>query len=104
MLLAEITTRTLTCAYRIAAVLLVADFAGVTDVVPTEPDTYIVASHGVMRWSSGGAQKAEAFREAGAFCKSLGKQLHPTGTNETPGGFGKIAVARWDSPALNRAT
>ena len=84
--------------------------AGVTDVVSTGPDTYMVASHGVMGWSSGGAQKAKAFKEADAFCKSLGKQLQPISTNETPGGgFGKIASGevhfrclKPDDPALQR--
>lgn len=73
-------------------VSLVAGCAGVTNVVSTGPDTYMIASHGVMGWSSGSAQKAKAFQEADAFCKSLGKQLQPISTNETPGGgFGQIA-------------
>ena len=110
MLPAEITTRTLTWAYCIAAVSLVAGCAGVTDVVSTGPDTYMAASHGVMGWSSGGAQKAKALQKADAFCKSLGKQLQPIGTNETPGGFGKIAAGevhfrclKPDDPALQRS-
>ena len=107
MLLSKITTRTLTWAYCIAAVALVAGCAGVTNVVSTGPDTYMVASHGVMGWSSGGAQKAKAFQEADAFCKSLGKKLLPIATNESPGGFGMIAAGevhfrclKPDDPAL----
>lgn len=65
--------------------------AGVTNVVSTGPDTYMVASHGVMGWSSGSAQKAKAIQEAGAYCKSLGKELKSINTSETPSGFGKIA-------------
>jgi len=90
-------------------VLLLAGCAGVTDVVSTGPDTYMVASHGVMGWSSGGAQKAKAFQEADAFCKSLGKHLQLIGTNEAPGGFGKIASGevqfrclKPDDPALQQ--
>ena len=91
-------------------VLLLAGCAGVTDVVSTGPDTYMVASHGVMGWSSGGAQKAKAFQKADAFCKSLGKHLLPISTNETPGGgFGKIASGevyfrclKPDDPALQQ--
>ena len=70
---------------------LVIGCAGVTHVVPTGPDTYIVASHGVMGWSSGGAQKAKAFEEADAYCKGVGKQVQSIGARDTPGGFGKIA-------------
>ena len=91
MLLTEITTRTLTWAYCTAAVFLIAGCAGVTDVVSTGPDTYMIASHSTMGWSSGGAQKAKAFQEANDSCKNLGKQMQPINTNETAGGFGKIA-------------
>ena len=90
--------------------LLLAACAGVTDVVSTGPDTYMVASHGVMGWSSGAAQKAKAFQEADAFCKSLGKQLQTISTNETAGGgFGQIAAGevhfrclKPSDPALQR--
>jgi hypothetical protein len=91
MHLAKITTRTLTRGYCIAAVFLIAGCAGVTDVVSTGPDTYMVASHSTMGWSSGGAQKAKAFQEADAFCKALGKQVQTINSTETAGGFGKIA-------------
>jgi hypothetical protein len=91
MLISEITTRTITRVYYIAAVFLIAGCAGVTDVVSTGPDTYIVASHSTMGWSSGGAQKAKAFQEANDYCKNLGKQMQPISSNETAGGFGKIA-------------
>jgi hypothetical protein len=33
-------------------------FAGATDLVLTGKDTYMIASHGTIGWSSGGAQKA----------------------------------------------
>ena len=69
----------------------VAGCAGSTDVVPSGPDTFMVASHGTMGWSSGGAQKAKAFQQAADFCKSKGKQMQPIGTKETPSGFGQIA-------------
>jgi hypothetical protein len=38
------------------------------EVVPTGKDTYMVASHGTMGWSSGPAQKAKAFEIANAYC------------------------------------
>ena len=94
----------------VVVALLLAGCAGVTGVVSTGPDTYMVASHGVMGWSSGGAQKAKAFQKADAFCKSLGKQLQPIDTSETPGGFGMIAAGevhfrclKPDDPALQRS-
>jgi hypothetical protein len=65
--------------------------AGVTDVVPTGPDTYMVAAHGTMGWSSGPAQKAKAFQDADEFCRKQGKRVEEISSAETPGGFGKIA-------------
>lgn len=70
---------------------LVSACAGVTGVVSTGPGTYMVASHGTMGWSSGGAQRAKAFQDAEAFCKNEGKQFQPIGSREEPSGFGKIA-------------
>ena len=65
--------------------------AGVTDVVSTGPDSYMVASHGTMGWSSGPAQKAKAFQQADEFCKAKGKVVQTLGTSEHPSGFGQIA-------------
>jgi hypothetical protein len=65
--------------------------AGVTHVVATGPDTYMVASHGTMGWSSGPAQKAKAFEEADDYCRRMGKQMQPIDSSEIEGGFGKIA-------------
>jgi hypothetical protein len=73
------------------AACLLAGCGGVTHVVATGPDTFMVASHGTMGWSSGPAQKAKAFEEATNYCKGLGKEMRPISSNETPSGFGKIA-------------
>ena len=70
---------------------LLAGCAGVTHVVATGPDTFMVASHGTMGWSSGPAQKAKAFEEATHYCHRLGKEMRPIRSKETPSGFGKIA-------------
>jgi len=62
--------------------LLIVSFvgcAGVTHVVSTGPDTYMVASHGTMGWSSGPAQKAKAFEET------------ISATDSGPGIYGKIS-------------
>ena len=74
--------------------VIVTGCAGTTnEVVPTGHDTYMVANHGTMGWSSGGAQKAKAFQEANAFCSSKGKEVETVNEHETEGGFGKIASA-----------
>ena len=74
-----------------AIAALIGGCAGVTNVVSTGPDTYMVASHGVMSFSFGPAQKAKAFQEADKFCRTHGRQMQPINSSETPGGFGKIA-------------
>lgn len=75
------------------AVIGLASCAGVTDVVATGPDTYIVASHGTMGWSSSGAQKAKAFQDAEKFCGEKGQRVEAINTRQVDGGFGKIASA-----------
>lgn len=72
-------------------VVLLTACGGVTDVVKTGPDTYMIASHSTMGWSSGSAQKAKAFQEADAYCQRNGRQVESIGTKESPGGFGRIA-------------
>ena len=84
------------------SLLLLAGCAGVTDVVPTGPDTFMVANHGTMGWSSAGAQKAMAFQRANDYCKNLGKQFQSISTNESPGGYGKIAAAEVEFRCLPR--
>jgi len=99
-----------TAAFCIASVLLVSACGGVTDVVSTGPDTYMVASHSTMGWSSGPAQKAAAFEEANDYCKGLGKVMQVIKASDSGnGGFGKISsgevdfrCANADDPALKR--
>lgn len=68
--------------------------AGVEHVVPTGPDSYMVASHGVMGWSSGPAQKAKAYEKAAAFCEQKGEELKTISATDTgAGAFGKISSA-----------
>jgi hypothetical protein len=75
-------------------VLVVAGCAGTSDrAVPTGRDTYMVANHGVMGWSSAGAQKAKAFETANAFCTTKGKELEAVSEHQTDSQFGKIASA-----------
>jgi hypothetical protein len=76
-------------------------------VVSTGSDTYMVAAHSVMGWSSGPAQKATAFEEAEAYCKQSGKQMETIEATDTgAGGFGKISSAevhfRCVSPAAQK--
>lgn len=66
--------------------------AGVTDVVSTGPDTYMVASHGTMGWSSGPAQKAAAFKKADAYCEERVKAVQVIKASDSGSGeFGKIS-------------
>lgn len=73
--------------------LVLSGCAGVTDVVATGPDTYLVASHGTMGWSSAGAQKAKAIQQAGDYCRERNRRMELMQARETAqGGFGKIAA------------
>lgn len=77
----------------LALCCLLSACAGVTDVVSTGPDTFLVASHGTMGWSSGGAQKAKAIQQAGDYCRERGKRMELVQARETSqGGFGQIAA------------
>src|ERR1017187_4442184 len=68
--------------------------AGTTNqVVPTGHDTYMIATHGTMSWSSAGAQKAKTYEEANGICKAKGKKVETVNEHETDSGFGKIASA-----------
>jgi hypothetical protein len=76
------------------ATLALSGCAGTThQVVPTGHDTYMVASHGTMGYSSAGAQKAKAYEYANDFCKEKGKEVETVSDQETDSGFGKIASA-----------
>jgi hypothetical protein len=67
--------------------------AGSTNVVPTGPDTYMIASRGTMGWSSGPAQKAKAFEEADAYCKQKGRTLETISESDSgAGAFGKVST------------
>jgi hypothetical protein len=73
------------------ALVVVAGCASTSDVVPTGDGAYMVSAHGVMGYSSGGEQKAKAFKSAEAFCKEKGKSLQTIAEADTPGGFGRVA-------------
>lgn len=60
--------------------------AGVTGVVPTGPDTYMVASRGTMGWSSGPVQEAHAFQQAADYCKSQGKIIQTISADNSGNG------------------
>jgi hypothetical protein len=78
----------------VSAAIALASCAGTTHVVSTGADTYMIAAHSVVGWSSGPAQKATAFEEAEAYCKQSGKQLETIDATDTgAGGFGKISSA-----------
>lgn len=83
--------------------LAVTGCAGDTSVVRTGPDTFMVAKHGVMGWSSGPAQKAAAYSEADQYCAQKGEVIKPiSSTDSGPGGFGKISSAEVDFRCVSR--
>lgn len=88
--------------FALTSTTVLAACAGVTDVVPIGKDTYMIASQGVMGWSSSQQEKALAFQKAGAYCNSIGKELQPVSTNESAGGYGRIASAEVQFRCLNR--
>jgi hypothetical protein len=80
--------------WRVVAMSALAGCAGTTHVVSTGQGTYMIAAHSTMGWSSGPAQKATAFEEAGAYCKQSGKEVQTIDATDTSaGGFGKISSA-----------
>lgn len=98
--LAEIMTRSLivfVCAG-------VAGCAGVTDVVATGQDTYLVTSHGPMGLSSGPEQKAKALQRAADYCAALGRQMQTISSADTgAGGFGDTPSAQLQFRCVNPA-
>jgi hypothetical protein len=83
--------------------LILAGCAGVTEVVSTGKDTYMIASHGTMGWSSGGAQKANGFNQANEFCKKMGMVVEVISSSDSgSGGFGKISSAQIDFRCVNK--
>ncbi len=78
--------------------------ATVTHVVPTGPDSYMVATHGTMGGSSAGEQKAKAFDEASAYCRGLGRELEPTDVAQTDSGLVKIASAEVHFRCVNHSS
>ena len=46
-------------------------------------DTYMVASHGTMGYSSAGAQKAKAYEYANDFCKAKDREVQTVSDRET---------------------
>ena len=74
-------------------VLLVGCSGAVSNVVQTNTDTYMVAAEGVLGNSSTGMQLFKAQEQALNFCKVQGKRVETVSSNESSGGFGKVASA-----------
>jgi len=87
----------------IALSSLIIGCAGVTDVVSTGPDTYMVASHGTMGWSSGPAQKAQAFTQATDYCQKMDKTMQVINARDSGnGGFGVISSGEVSFKCLSK--
>lgn len=78
-----------------AAVLsmALAGCASNTGVVPIGNNTYMHSKMGSMTTFSGGAVKAELFKEAAAFCAKDGRQLTPLDSSSKDSGLGTYASA-----------
>jgi len=83
--------RLILAAVLIAAAVVVAACAH-SGVVSTGPDAYMIAN---SEWgfTSGSYQKAEALKEASAYCKSLGKEMLITSTSQKDVSWGKTPAA-----------
>ena len=78
----------------VIAAVTVVGCAGSTDVVPTGPGTYMVASHGTTESSSGSAQKAKALEKAREYCEKSGKRLETIRAIDSgPESYGKVSSA-----------
>ena len=76
-----------------SALLVAGCTGGVSGVVQTNGDTYMVAAEGVLGNSSAGMQLFKAQEQAVSFCKAQNKRVDTVSSNEAPGGFGKVASA-----------
>lgn len=75
------------------AVALVAGCASVSDVVPSGPDTFMVAAHGIAGNGSGAAQKAIAMQTAGNYCLARAKQMQVLRVESVEPFFGRAPSA-----------
>ena len=75
----------------IVLVLLLAACAS-SGVVPTGPDSFMIAK---SEWgfTSGSVHKARLLQEASDFCRSSGRQMVVTTTNQNDVSFGKTPAA-----------
>jgi hypothetical protein len=62
------------------------------EIVPTGHGTFIVPSPDLMGASSSSTEKANAYREAAAYCMKLGKNIETVLTSENEGGFLEISA------------
>lgn len=111
MIQPKILASTLLLTNSIVLVLFLCGCAGVTPVVPTGPDTYMVASQGVIGNGSGATQKVAAFQAADSYCKSRGEQMLAIHSQESdplygraPSGQVEFRCLKAGDPALKSAT
>jgi len=72
----------------VAAILLVG-CATQSGVVPIGKDTFMVSRQGFIVTQSVSAIKADAYREAAAYCTQQGKNFQVVNTSEQAGSYGK---------------
>jgi hypothetical protein len=71
---------------------LVAAGCASSGIVPTGPDSYMIAKN---EWgmTSGSVHKARLMQDAADFCRGMGKQMVVTSTNQNDVSFGKTPGA-----------
>lgn len=69
--------------------LVLVGCASVSDVVPTGPNTFLVAAHGIDGNGSGAAQKALALNAANAYCQARAKQMQVFSVQSVEPFFGR---------------
>jgi hypothetical protein len=77
----------------VAIAIALTGCASVTDVVSTGPETYLVASQGVIGNGSGAVQKADALKAANAYCTKKSKLVRVLDAKTEEPHFGKAPSA-----------
>lgn len=70
--------------------LLLTGCASSSGVVSIGSDTYAIVKAGRSGFTSAGALKGDAYKEAEEFARSKGKQLEVVAVNEIPAGFARL--------------
>lgn len=74
----------------VPALVLLAGCASTTGVIPTGSDSYMIAREDNTPAASLGNIKAQAFKDAAAFCAGRGRSLKTISASDTPRSLGQF--------------